>query len=116
MTAQQRYEDISKRSGMSVDIVRAVLKAETESVIDSLKTGEAVNLPGRCSIKPMLRSKLVAGDQPSCINIIKLKAKPSSVLASALEDMREFDKRKAEDIEDSNLFKEVSIRQIPDLV
>lgn len=116
MTAQQRYEDISKRSGMSVDIVRAVLRAETESAIASLRVGESVNLAGRCSIKPLMSSKLIVGDTPQCTNVVKLKAKASSVLISALSDMQEFDSRPVNKEEDENLFKEVSIRQIPDLI
>ena len=117
MTAQQRYEDISKRSGMSVDIVRAVLKAETESAIESLKHGETVNFAGRCRIFPSIDARLKVSDTPEFDSYIKLKAAPSSCLSSALDGMHGFIRDdENEEVDESKLFKEVSIRQITELI
>lgn len=37
MTVTERIIDIQKRTGLSENIIRSVLKAETDSVINSLK-------------------------------------------------------------------------------
>lgn len=88
MTTQERYEDISKISGLSVDIIRRVLLAERQSVINSLKRGERATLIGRCSLTPDLRSKLVVGG--NMVKQIKVSASVASGLASELEGLEGF--------------------------
>lgn len=46
MSVMERIADISERSGMSDTVVRRVLKASRESLIESLKKGEKSTLPG----------------------------------------------------------------------
>ena len=108
MTAQERYEEISKLSGFSTDVVRRVLSAEKQSIINSLKRGERATLMGRCVIIPELRRKLeVGGNFSYCI---KLKAKPASALESALRDLTDFEG--VEDKDDEN----IELLQIPSLL
>ena len=59
MTAEERIKEVSKISGMSESIVRAVLKAETESVSKSILAGQNAVLLGRCIIKPRIRGEHV---------------------------------------------------------
>ena len=57
MTKTARIEDIANRCGYSVETVNAVLKAEKESAIESLKRGEKVTLAGRCLITPVIKTR-----------------------------------------------------------
>ena len=89
MTVKERLEDISKRCGMSEDIVRRVLDAEKKSIIDSLKRGERATLIGRCVIIPELRSRLGVGCTME--KKIKLSATVTSSLASEFKDLGNFE-------------------------
>lgn len=46
MTVQERLEDISRRTGVSVGQVKRVLDTSRESIIESLGRGERATLPG----------------------------------------------------------------------
>ena len=111
MTAQERYEDISKISGMSEDVVRAVLKAERESIINSLKRGERATLPGRCVIRPEIRSKLELGGKVR--KYIRLKAEVATAITSQLADLDGFEE--PIDYDDLDNIPDVRIKQIPSL-
>ena len=111
MTTQERYEDIAKKSGLSVDIIKRVLIAERESVIESLKKGERATLVGRCAIKPEIKSKLVIGGKLE--KYIDLKSEITPSLKTTLEELGEF--------EDSDLIDNyddtgIRLRQIPSLI
>lgn len=61
MTVTERIEDISKKSGMSAEIVRRVLHASRDSLISTLQKGEKSTLPGIAtySVKPKADGKSV---------------------------------------------------------
>lgn len=105
MTAQERIEDISKRSGFSVDICRRVLNAEAESIINSLRKGERATLSGRVTLRPEMRQRMGLNCQVE--NVVKVKAEISSVIEAALSDVKEFE---ASDIKEKDTVKS---RQIP---
>lgn len=75
MTAEERIKEVSKISGMSETIVRAVLKAETESVSKSILAGQNAVLLGRCIIKPRVRE-----------DHVYLSCSPSHSLIKLIED------------------------------
>ena len=111
MTAQERIEDISKRSGMSVDICRRVLNAETESVIASLRRGERTTLSGRVTLRPEIRQKMGVGLQVE--NVVKVKAEISSVIESGLKGLSQFETSNIPDDDEDN---SINSRQIPSLL
>lgn len=70
MTVTERIIDIQKRTGLSENIIRSVLKAETDSVINSLKKGEKATLIGRCTFTPVKKSKLdIGGNLNTCLRV-----------------------------------------------
>ncbi|MEM4385401.1 MAG: hypothetical protein QXD03_02500 [Candidatus Anstonellales archaeon] len=83
-TVNEIIEEISKVSGLSENIVRRVLSAEREVVLNSLVSGYKVTLIGRCSIEPEVRSKLGIGG--TLDKYVKLKCK---VVPSLEEDLNE---------------------------
>lgn len=111
MTTQERYNDISERTGLSVDIIKRVLIAERESIVDTLKKGERSALIGRCVIRPELKSKLVIGGELR--NYIDLKAEVASSLKSSLEEMGDFE---ISNEEMDNKQEGIRLRQIPSLI
>ena len=89
MNTQERYEEISRMSGLSEDIIRRVFKASRQSLAKSLKEGERATLPGLCTIYPELKTKVEIGGTIS--KYIKLKANASSALATELESLNRFE-------------------------
>lgn len=90
MTVSERIKDISKRSGLSEDIIRRVLNAECESTAESLAKGENVTLLGRCTFIPSVCPKLVRGtdvEAPKIVKSIGIKIKPSKSMLARLEDL-----------------------------
>lgn len=87
-TVNERLADISARCGLSESMVRRVLIAEKESIVDSLKKGQKATLVGRCTIEPVIRRKL--GLDRSIVQSIKLKCTPAISLESDFNDMTEF--------------------------
>jgi hypothetical protein len=86
MTVKERLEDISRRTGLSEDIIRRVLLAERDSIVDSLKRGERSTLIGRCVLIPELRNKLgVGGKMGKTIRVI------ASVLDSLEAELRDLE-------------------------
>lgn len=92
MTAAERYEEISKIQGVQVEIVRRVLTAERQSILDSLKRGEKATLLGRCVIKPEIHSGIEVSptSAPRIRNWIKAKAVIAPALAQELHEYEEF--------------------------
>jgi hypothetical protein len=89
MNIQNRYEDISRLSGLSEDIIRRVLKASRQSLAESLKHGERATLPGICTLTPEVKYKcnIVTNEQTS---FIKIKAKASNSMTSELDGVSTF--------------------------
>lgn len=95
MTTQDRIDEISKISGLSADICRRVLNAETESIVRSLRRGERATLAGRVTLRPEIRQKM--GLDCEIKNVVKVKAEVSSALESRLSDLQKFENREIED-------------------
>lgn len=103
MNLQQRYEDISKRSGFSEDVVRRVLKASRESLAYSLKHGEGATLPGIVKMVPELKEKIVDYSLMNCaesgvktVRYIKVKACASSALETELDKLGNYEERQVD--------------------
>lgn len=88
MDAKASLEDISKRCGLSEEIVRRVQRAETEHVIYCLEHGLKANMPGRGTFIPSMRQRLLVGG--SFEPYAKAKFTVSSIINNALEEVREF--------------------------
>lgn len=112
MTVKERIEDISKRCGLSEDIIRRVLQAEQQSIADSLKRGERATLIGRCTIVPEIRTRLGVGGKLK--KEIKLSASVAHSLVVALSDLEDFIKDDTE--EDSKVPEGVMVTQITGLI
>jgi nucleoid DNA-binding protein len=96
MSIKDRYEDISKLSGLSEEVVKRLFKATRESIAKSLKSGSNATIPGICTITPDVRTKI---DTNKCerVKFINLKVRPSSALESEMRKTTGFtDKREAE--------------------
>lgn len=89
MTTQERYDDISKLSGLSEEIVRRVLVAERESIVNSLKRGERSTLIGRCVVKPRLKQRLAVGGKME--GYIGLNVEITQSLKAELAKVKEFE-------------------------
>lgn len=112
MTTQERMEDISKRSGLSIDICRRVLNAETESIVNSLRHGERATLAGRVTLRPEMRQKVILNCEVR--NVVKVKAEVSSALEARLADVQKFETSK--NIEDNLPEKGIRLKQISSLL
>lgn len=86
---QDRYNDISSRSGLSEEIIRRVFKAARESMAESIKKGERATLPGICTMIPETRNKINIGGT-SMTSYIKIKCTPSSAMETEVEKIAEF--------------------------
>lgn len=112
MTVAERLADISKRSGFSEKIVRSILDAERESVIDSLKRGERATLIGRCTLTPFRRSRYLNLENRHQV-YVKVKAEPSSIIKSELEAVEQFES--GED-EQETYSANIAVRQLSSLL
>ena len=92
MTSLERIKEISERCGMSEEIVRVVLKAETDTVVDTLLRGEKAVWLGRCIIKPRVK-----GDE------IMLSCAASSTLKKLVQESN---------IDKNNLLQEIKYKNI----
>ncbi len=90
MTVQERIDDIVQKSGLSEEIVRRVLIAEKQSVVDSIKRGERATLIGRCVIVPELRSRLSVGN--TFKKTLKLNVSIANSLMADLKEVEEFER------------------------
>lgn len=107
MQAKDRYQEIAEISGMSEAVVRRVLEAEKESVINSLRRGERATLLGRCVMRPEMSQKL--GFNGELVNEIKVKISVANAITSALKEVTEFES--GEVVTESG----IRLRRIPDL-
>ena len=101
MTAEDRIKEISRISGMSETIVRAVLKAEIETVSQSILAGQNAVLIGRCIIKPRLR-----GDK------VYLTCTPSHSLLRLIEE----NQVDIEAIDSEPAIKHIAVEQLEELL
>ena len=117
MTVNERIIDIQKRTGLSENIIRSVLKAETDSVIESLKKGERATLIGRCTFTPIKKSKLeVGGVLNTCLRV---SVKASTKIENILRETEDFEVSEEQDIQLKELNEQESkllLSQIKDLV
>ena len=60
-TIAERVQDISQRSGLSVDIVQRVLSARADSILNDLKNGMRVVDYGVVSMTPVMQTAVVPG-------------------------------------------------------
>ncbi|MEE1072227.1 MAG: hypothetical protein U0L26_07545 [Cellulosilyticum sp.] len=113
MNIQERYDDISRISGLSEDIIRRVYKATRQSLAQSLKRGERATLPGICTFTPEISSRInraksngeyiTKEDSAYISRFIKIKVGVSSALESELEKIANFEDEdilKARDMEE----------------
>jgi len=114
MTTQERYDDICRISGLSEAIVRRVLLAEKESIVNSLRSGERATLIGRCVIRPRMRKKVVIGGNIE--NCVKLSVTATHSLRSALDDVKEFEVPQHGDSDNDEDIEGIMLSQIPSLV
>lgn len=78
MNIQERYDDIVKISGYSENVVRQVLKATRQSILNSLCDGERSTVPGICTLTPVVRYGLSVGAQT--VTAVRIKASASNSL------------------------------------
>ena len=109
MTVEDRLEDIHKRTGLDTNIIRGVLNAETESVVESLKRGERATLIGRCSFVPHLKK---VGEDDNCIRV---SCKASPKLESILKAESSFKDVEISDSLPENVRAQVLLDQIEEL-
>lgn len=114
MTTQERLEDISKRAGLSIEICRRVLSAESDSIVESLKHGERATLIGRATLRPEMRQRLGFGGTVE--NSIRVKAEVSSSLEASLENITEFIDNNYESEDTTMKNSGIRLRQITSLL
>lgn len=113
MDIREAIEDISKRCGLSEDIIRRVQAAETEYVIENLKRGKRVNISGRGTYRAEVKNKLQVGG--SIGTYIKPTFAISSKITSALEECNRFITKEDEE-ENEKLPEGILSMQISSLV
>ena len=90
ISMQERYDEISKLSGLSEDVLRRAFKAAKTSLATSLRKGERATLPGICTLTPEIRHNINPGGE-SRTSYIHVKAKASSSLESELAKIDHFE-------------------------
>lgn len=101
MTVGERIKDIENRTGLSEKIIRTVLEAETQSVMESLERGEKATLIGRCTFTPAVTTRVVNEDEKSYH--LRASAKVSSRISNYL-----FSKDKYLDVDMDSIEKEMT--------
>lgn len=99
MNIKDRYDDISRISGLSEEIIRRVFKATKESLSNSLKHGERATIPGICTLTPEIKNKIELGGE-SMTTYIKIKASASSVLESEFSNVKGFETNNSDKLVD----------------
>ena len=100
MHLQDRLDDIVKRTGLSEDIIRRVLKASQDSLLDSMMNGENATLPGLCTFIPQEKQKF--GINLVTESYVKIKVNPSNSMIKEFERRFE-DSKNVEKIEETKL-------------
>lgn len=86
MSKTERIKDIANRCGFSEETVATVLKAETASMMQSLRKGEKVTLPGRVIVTPVYKGKLsLENGQAVAKKYLSANAKPMQSILDQLE-------------------------------
>lgn len=112
MDSMELLNDISKRCGLDIEIIRRVQNAETEYIIDRLKRGERVRIPGRGTFRPELRNRLgIGGNLEQQINV---KFSISDVIKNSLSECNGFDDKA--DKEDDTIPDNIRTIQIESLL
>ena len=114
MTVSERLADISARAGFSEEIVRKVLNAERESILESLKHGERATLIGRATIIPSLRTRL-SDDKTHMETYIKPMAQPANIIVAELARVNKYE-AKEEDTSPFAGIPNVMVQQIDSLL
>jgi hypothetical protein len=68
-TIPERIQDICNRSGLSADIVKRVLSARADSIMDDLMHGMRVVDYGVCSLKPEVTKKIGIGGMKDYVSV-----------------------------------------------
>lgn len=113
MNTQERMEDISRRSGLSIDICRRVINAEAASITDSLRKGERATLTGRVTLRPEIRQKIAEGG--ILVKKLKIKAEVSQTLENALSDIVEFENIFEPKVDEEKQVKLLQVDSVDDL-
>lgn len=115
MTLNERYRDVSERTGLSEEIIRRVLSGFADSGKDSLRHGEAVTVPGLSTLTPELREKTVIENGVMLTRqYIKVKIKPTHSLATEMDMCDRFEER--EETEEIDYGSNIRIGQIAALM
>lgn len=85
LTTQERLVDISRRTGLSESVIRTVLNAERDSIVDSLLKGEKATLIGRCTLRPEVRLKIDPTKNPPQFKYVKINASVAPSLQGVVE-------------------------------
>lgn len=114
MSKLERVTDIAQRCNMSEDIVRAVLKAERDSMMDSLKKGEKVTLPGRVIINPIIKRTpcIDSNGEVASAKYVSATAKPISSVFDELKALSGFEQTDTDFAEDSDLAEQLKKHKI----
>lgn len=110
MNTQERYDDICKITGLSEDIVRRVLSAQKESLLESLKRGEKASIVGVCTIKPEINSKIAIGG--SLDKYVSLRISVSNSLEAQMNKLEKF----VESVDTTDNMNGIRLNQIPSLI
>lgn len=114
LTVQQRLHDICSRCGLSEEIVKRVLSAERDSIVESLKHGERATLIGRCVLRPEIRQKLETGGRIQ--TYVKVTADPIYQIERELAKQVDFEPRSNEEEDDQKLPEGIRVAQIQQLL
>lgn len=114
MSKVERVADIAKRCNMSSETVSAVLKAERESMMESLKKGEKVTLAGRVIVNPIVRhtTRLDSNGNPVMVNYLAATAKPIGGVLDELSAMDCYETAASDENENESLAEELKRHKI----
>lgn len=87
MDVKTRIDDIAGRTGLSSPIVRRVLDASRESLIETLGKGEKATLPGIATFRPSISAE----------ESLKVYSKPSLRVQTGSQDRYKQEAEKRED-------------------
>jgi hypothetical protein len=85
MNISDRYKEISRLSGASEEIVRAVLRACQQTAAKSLQGGNEVTIPGLVTFIPTVKSNIDIQKQ-DVTKYVGIRAKASQSLTALMND------------------------------
>ena len=101
--------EMSEKSGLSVEICRRAINAQSECAIEQLKYGNSVHIPGLVTLNPYIAKRVTKGGVFK--DTIQIKTNPSSIIENQLEHLDDFEKK-----EEPKETKGIRLRQIPSLM